>query len=90
MIDKQFYYIETKDHCLNMHLYPGHGNPTPIIWNNSGLYGIICKEKVENILLQLKDSKNLPVLNPNTSIGNLFWDEVEILDPKIAKLLLGG
>lgn len=89
----QFHYAKTKNNTLTVVL--GILDATlgcitlPIIWNNNGLYGIIRREKVLNMKEELRNQEKLPVLNPNTKTGIFYWDEVEKLDPKIAKLLLG-
>lgn len=92
---KQFYYAEGKKNALVVTLDRLQDTlgcciiPLPIIWNNNGLYGIICREKVENMIEVLQNQENLPTLNPIPKTGMFFWDEVEEMNQKTAKLLVG-
>lgn len=88
-----FIYTETKKNTLVITLIDlvnmYSTDSLPIIWNNNGLYGIICREKVENMMEVLRNQENLPTLNPSTKTGIFFWDEVEEMNQKTAKLLTG-
>ena len=59
----------------------------PLIWFNQGLWGIISAEKIRNILDNIQDRENLPTLDKKKEIGKFYWDDVEIIPAKIAKLL---
>jgi hypothetical protein len=61
----------------------------PILWCNGGMYGVISVEKVANMQDALQDQEKLPVLDRKKDVGKFYWDEVEIIPPKIAKLLFG-
>ena len=61
----------------------------PLIWDNNGLYGIISLEKLQNMYQAILDQKNLPVLDRKKDVGKFYWDEVEIIPAKVAKLLFG-
>ncbi len=58
----------------------------PLIWFNQGLWGIISAEKIANIIANMEDQEKLPVID-KIAISKFHWDEVEIIPPKIAKLL---
>ncbi len=60
-----------------------------LIWFNNGLWGIISKEKIANVIAGIQDQEKLPVLDRKKDIGKFYWDEVEVIPPKIAKLLFG-
>lgn len=86
---KRYYYAETeKSSTLNVKKGLNLGY-MPLIWNNVGLYGIISREKVENMIQLMTDQSKLPVVERINRNGTFYWDEAVILDPKIAKLLLG-
>ena len=82
-----FYYIERTGAELAVNLDDLGWGPQPLIWYNAGLYGVISKEKVENMRDILKDRENLPVLDKKPLIGKFHWDEVKELDPAIGGLL---
>lgn len=86
---KRYYYTKTvKSSTLNIKKGLNLGF-MPLIWNNAGLYGIISREKIENMIELMADQNKLPVVERLNRTGIFYWDEVEVLDPKIAKLLLG-
>lgn len=62
-------------------------NPLPILWNNKGLFCIISRQKVQNVLDLIKDQKNLPVLNQR-EIGTLHWEEGVPITAGAATILL--
>ncbi len=94
---RQFYYAETKQNTLTVTLedtvtlYSDTYSPMPmpIIWNNNGLYGIICREKVANMVITMQNQEKLPNLNRTPKTGIFYWDEVEEINQKTAKLLVG-
>ena len=61
----------------------------PLIWFNKGIWGIISAEKIANIITNMEDQEKLPVIDRKKDVGKLYWDEVEIIPSKIAKLLFG-
>ncbi len=61
----------------------------PLIWFNQGAWGIVSAEKIANIIANMEDCERLPVLDKKIAVGKIHWDEVEIIPPKIAKLLFG-
>jgi len=83
---KRFYYAEHKGATLPVNEGLNLG-PMPLIWSNDGLYGLIPKDKVANIISILEDFEKLPVV-AQKKIGIIQWDEATILDPEIAKQLL--
>ncbi len=82
---KKFYYIEFKGGFLPISGLFKCG-ARPLIWNNRGMCGIISKEKVENMMQRIKDNESLSSLNTVWE-AKFYWDEVEVIDPKVAKLL---
>ena len=82
-----FYYIEKTGGELTVNLDDLGLGSMPLIWYNAGLYGVLSKEKVENMRDVLTDQDNLPVLDKKPLIGVFHWDEVKKLDSKIGKLL---
>lgn len=84
METKQFYYIE---HPCDRLQTGAIGKIIPILWCNKGLYGILPIEKVENMIQLMQDKQHIPILE-NFSTGGFHWDEVEIIDPSLARLLL--
>jgi len=86
---KRFYYVETeKSSTLDVKKGLNLGFMS-LIWNNAGLYGIMSREKVENKIELMADQDKLPVVERINRNGTFYWDEAVILDPKMAKLLLG-
>lgn len=86
---KRYYYTETeKSSTLNVKKGMSIGF-MPLIWNNAGLYGIISREKVENMILLMADQDKLPVVERINKNGMFFWEEAVVLNPKVAKLLMG-
>lgn len=88
---KRYYYAETeKSSTLDVKHRTGLNlGYMPLIWNNAGLYGIISSNKVENMIHLIVDQSKLPIVEGVNLSGVLFWDEVVVLDSKVAKLLLG-
>lgn len=84
---KRFYYTESAGKTLTVNLKELCLGPMPLIWCNGGLYGIICKEKVENMVETLRDLNKLPILEVSKHIGCFHWDDVVELDQKIGRLL---
>lgn len=85
---KRYYYAEQSGDTLNVKKGMNLGF-MPLIWNNAGLYGIIGREKVENMIILMEDQKKLPVVERINRNGIFYWDETVILDPKIAELFVG-
>ena len=88
MVLKRYYYTKHSGNTLDVRKGLNLGY-VPLIWNNAGLYGIISREKVENMIQLIEDQKKLPVVERINRMGMFYWDEVVDLDPKIAKLLIG-
>jgi len=84
---KRYYYAEQSDKTLKVTLNDLCLGFMPLIWCNAGLYGIISKEKVENIIQLLQDQGKLPRIEKINRYGTFYWDEVVELDQKIGKLL---
>ena len=80
---KSFYYVSHAHDTLVVNF----SLPLPIIWHNKGLFCIISKQKVQNILDAIKDQKNLPVLN-RKQVDTFHWDDGTLIDAKVASKLL--
>lgn len=85
---RSYYYVEHNGNTLDVKKGLNIGF-MPLIWSNAGLYGIISREKVENMVQLIADQKKLPVVERINRMGVFYWDECEVLDTKIAKLLIG-
>lgn len=84
---KRHYYTESASRSITVTLKDLCLGFMPLIWCNGGMYGIICKEKVENMIETLQDDEHSPILNSNKLKGAFYWDEVIELDQKIGRLL---
>jgi len=84
---QKFYFAIHAGKWISIEGFPGK-KPLPLIWHNQGLYGIISVEKVENMLNYLDAMAYSPSLNTKNEAGVFYWDEVEIIDPKVGKMLL--
>lgn len=85
---RRFYYIIHNGDILPVkaaNLNLGH---MPLLWMNKGLYGLIRQEKIAN-MIDLLDIANQHALNPNIKAGIFHWDEVEIIDARIGRILMG-
>ena len=85
---KSYYYAEQTGMTLDVRKGLNIGF-MPLIWNNGGLYGIISREKVENMIQLIADQKKLPVVERINRMGVFYWEECVVLDTKVAKLLIG-
>lgn len=84
---KRYYYAEHAGDILRVTLKDLCLGFMPLIWYNAGLYGIISKEKVENMIRLIEDQENLPTIDVNKEVGVFHWDEIIELDQKIGRLL---
>ena len=84
---KSFYYIKHNSNILIVDARLLKGTEEPILWNNNGLFCIISRQKVQNVLGLIKDQENLPVLNIK-EVGVLHWDDGELITAKTASMLL--
>lgn len=85
---RSYYYVEHNGSTLDVKKGLNIGF-MPLIWNNAGLYGIISREKVENMVQLIADQKKLPVVERVNRMGVFYWEECVVLDAKIVKLLIG-
>lgn len=84
---KDFYYISHAHDTIIVSLSPFKNGALPILWNNKGLFCIISRQKVQNIIDIIKDQRNLPVLN--TKPVNVFhWEDGELITARAAAMLL--
>ena len=82
---KKFYYARCNHDTLK---FPaGWCEILPILWNNKGLFCIVSRQKVENVLSLIADKKNLPTLNEK-EIGTLHWEDGQLIDARAAAMLL--
>jgi len=59
----------------------------PILWGNKGLFCIISRQKVQNIVDIINDQKNLPVLNQKR-VDVFYWESGEPIIARAAAMLL--
>ncbi len=86
---KEFYYISHAHDTIVVSLSLPHlkERAHPILWNNKGLFCIISRQKVQNMLDVIKDTENLPVLN-KMGLPMFHWDEGILIDARVAAMLL--
>jgi len=89
VIGRQFYHVCSSKKVLSLTTADLARGAKPLVWFNDGLWGVISKEKIANTITNLLDQKKLPVLDRKKDVGKFYWDECEIMMPKIAKLLFG-
>ena len=81
---KELHYISNNHNTLTINC---HTEALPILWNNRGLFCIISRQKVQNMLDLLRDVEKLPVLNARSD-AVFHWDDHTLIDAKIASKLL--
>lgn len=86
---KEFYYIYNPHDTLaiDAHLNIEFNKARPILWNNKGLFCVISRQKVQNVLDLIRDAENLPVLNKK-EVGIFHWSDSILIDAKAAAILL--
>lgn len=84
---KKFYYVSHTRDTLVISAHILADGEYPILWNNKGLFGIISRQKVQNVIELVKDLQNLPQLNQKQS-GLFHWDDCEVITARIAGMLL--
>lgn len=88
IIPKEFYYISHAHDTLKFATNSRAAiTALPILWCNKGLYCIISRQKVQNILDAIKDQGNLPVLNQK-QVDMFHWDDGEPITARAAAMLL--
>ena len=64
------------------------GQPAPILWCNGGIWGIVEKPKVRNMIQLIDDAGHIPqVCSPPEF--KIFWDEVILIPKKLAEIITG-
>ncbi len=87
IMDNHYYYYINDGKELYVRLGDLKKGIRPLIWSNQGMWGIISAEKIANIITNMEDQENLPMIDRKKDVGRFYWDEVEIIPSKIAKLL---
>ncbi len=77
---KKFYYVESKEKHITVTLEDFPDGPLPLVWNNEGLYGVLTVDRIDATIFELTDYNNLPKLDRNLKIGQLYWDNTEVLE----------
>ncbi len=72
---KKFYYVEAKTDHITVRPEDFPDGPLPLVWNNRGLYGVICVGIINNMIQLLSDLASLPKLEKNQQGGRLHWDD---------------
>ena len=84
---KNLYYISCKHDTLPVSTRILNSGAIPILWNNRGLFCLISRQKVQNIIDLIKDQENLPVLN-RKEVNVFHWGEGTLIDAKAASKLI--
>lgn len=87
ILTRHFYCVSNARDVLTIGAHIMADGAHPILWNNKGLFCIISRQKVKNIIDLIKDQVNLPVLNKAS--GNvLHWEDGTPISAKAASKLL--
>jgi len=89
VIGRQFYHVCGSNKVLLLTKADLARGAKPLVWFNNGLWGVISKEKIVNMIANMQDQANLPVLDRKKDVGKFYWDECEIIPSKLAKILFG-
>lgn len=85
---KDFFYISNNHDTLTITIHALGGIlARPILWNNKGLFCIISRQKVQNILDVMRDNENLPTLT-RKEVNKFYWDDGEPIAARAAAMLL--
>ncbi|GAG85602.1 unnamed protein product [marine sediment metagenome] len=84
IVVKEFYYINHSHDTLSISSLTV---VRPILWCNKGLFCIISRQKVQNIVELKQDQKNLPTLNKMGG-GIFHWEDGEPITARVAAMLL--
>ena len=84
---KEFYYISHAHDVIAISLPSLKNGALPILWNNKGLFCILSRQKVQNIIDTINDQKNLPVLNQK-QVNVFYWEDGELITARAAAMLL--
>lgn len=90
MVKKEFYLTECSDDTLviNFDEYLPHNGVCSIVWFNQGLYGVIRKETISNMIIVITDRKKTKPDSP--AKAKIHWDETLQIDSKLATILIGS
>ena len=89
VMGRQFYHVCSSNKVLELTTADLARGAKPLVWFNNGLWGVVSKEKIANTITNLLDQAKLPVLDRKSDVGKFYWDDCELIPPKIAKLLFG-
>ena len=72
MNSTKLYTIKTKpvDHII----VKDFGEPAPILWCNGGIWGLVDKHCVRNMIQLIKDSKSIPAVHTLPEF-KIYWEE---------------
>ncbi len=84
---KKFFYISHAHDTLAVDDRILEFEACPILWNNKGLFCVISRQKVQNVLDLIRDAENLPQLNTK-EVGTFKWEDGVLIDAKAAAMLL--
>ncbi len=69
--------------CINLKHF---SKSMPILWCNGGIWGIIDKAKVSNIIQLIEDAKSIPAVHTPPQF-KIFWEEVVLVPKKLAEII---
>ena len=87
---KEFYLIEYSGCVLTLKQISeciSEGDPIPIVWYNQGLFGVIRKETIRNMIQEVENFKKDGKDESQIAI-NINWDEVTRIQKDLFLLLL--
>ncbi len=87
---KEFYLVEYSGCVLTLKQISeciSEGDPIPIVWYNQGLFGVIRKETIRNMIQEVENFKKGGADESQIAI-NISWDEVTKIDKDLPILLI--
>ena len=82
-----FYFVGHNRDVLTFNIHVAEA--FPILWNNKGIYCLIPKGKVQNMIDSVKDHSTLSQLERN-EYGVFHWDDGILIDTDTAIIILAS
>ena len=79
MTKKSFYYIKTEEHMIDLTLDMLDSGPLPIIWDIEGMYVVLQKAAVENVISWLEDVGKSDTLDLGIRKYRVHWDDSYVM-----------
>ncbi len=58
----------------------------PVLWCNGGLWGLICKDKITNMIQLMDDARSMPEVYTPPEF-KVFWGEVVLIPKMLAEAI---